>query len=201
MIGGIVIGVLVVIALVLSFALFNRRRQVQKPVDATSPEVDKPEKTTTTSTSAEGAPMEEKEALLAVAEKDVEKEPVHDGNHVVDDDEEVELRPKFASPIWIDEIQKNKIFNRQKSLLSEESFKDLSNETHLKPVDEEQPTTESVSANPETDISASEQQHQTDEAVENSNTESDEDRDANKPVEAEQSVEEVPPQQLIETDI
>ena len=132
--------------------------------------------------------MEEKEALLAVAEKDVEKEPVHDGNHVVDDDEEVELRPKFASPIWIDEIQKNKIFNRQKSLLSEESFKDLSNETHLKPVDEEQPTTESVSANPETDISASEQQHQTDEAVENSNTESDEDRDANKPVEAETDI-------------
>jgi len=38
------------------------------------------------------------------------------------DFEDTDLRPKFMSPIYIEEIQKNKIFNRQKSLLSEESF-------------------------------------------------------------------------------
>jgi hypothetical protein len=99
MIGGIVIGILVVIALVLIFALFNRRRQSQKPVDPTATE-DKPEKPTTTmtSTSAETAPPEEKEALLADVEKDVEKS-------LPDEADDVDLRPKFASPIWIDEIQ------------------------------------------------------------------------------------------------
>ena len=87
MIGGIVIGILVVIALVLIFALFNRRRQSQKPVDPTATE-DKPET----------AAPEEKEALLADVEKDVEKS-------LPDEADDVDLRPKFASPIWIDEIQ------------------------------------------------------------------------------------------------
>jgi hypothetical protein len=94
-----VIGILVVIALVLIFALFNRRRQSQKPVDPTATD-DKPEKPTTTmtSTSAETAAPEEKEALLADVEKDVEKS-------LPDEADDVDLRPKFASPIWIDEIQ------------------------------------------------------------------------------------------------
>ena len=34
-------------------------------------------------------------------------------------------RPKFAGPIWLEEIQRNKIFNRQKSLLSEDRLADL----------------------------------------------------------------------------
>ncbi len=34
-------------------------------------------------------------------------------------------RPKFASPIWLEEIHSNKIFNRQKSLLSEDKLKEL----------------------------------------------------------------------------
>ena len=36
-----------------------------------------------------------------------------------------EDKPKFTSPIWLEEIQKNKIFNRQKSLLSEDRLADL----------------------------------------------------------------------------
>ena len=36
--------------------------------------------------------------------------------------------PKFAAPIWMEEIQKNKIFNRQKRLLSEDKLRDLSDE-------------------------------------------------------------------------
>jgi hypothetical protein len=121
MIGGIVIGLLAVVALVLAFVLVGRRRQLQKPVDpaAATDHDDKLEKTSTTLVAA--APAEEKEALLAVPEKDGDAAD-HDG-----DVDSVDLRPKFASPIWIDEIQKNKIFNRQKSLLSEESIKDLSN--------------------------------------------------------------------------
>ena len=185
MIGGIVIGVLVVVALVLIFALFNRRRQLQKPVDPIEPE-EKPEKTTTvTSTSAETGPAEEKEALLAVEENDVPAEP-----NAPDNVDEVDLRPKFASPIWIDEIQKNKIFNRQKSLLSEESIKDLSNEPHLNQVEEE-PAAESAFTPPPPlpaevngDDVASEPTEEVPEP-ENSNTESDEDRDVIGPVEPE----------------
>merc|ERR1719348_1879228 len=33
-----------------------------------------------------------------------------------EESEEVELRPKLNSPIWLSEIHDNKIFNRQKSL-------------------------------------------------------------------------------------
>ena len=211
MIGGIVIGVLVVVALVLIFVLFNRRRQLQKPVDSTTPE-EKPEKTTTTvtSTSAETGPAEEKEALLAVEEKDVVGEP-----SVPDEIEEVDIRPKFASPIWIDEIQKNKIFNRQKSLLSEESIKDLSNESHLKQVDEE-PASESAFTPPppppelptevDENVVASEPTEETPEP-ENSNTESDEDRDINGSVQPEpehvqdETIESPTKSKIVETDI
>ena len=51
------------------------------------------------------------------------------GNEDIRADEEVEddedTGPKFASPIWLEEIQRNKIFNRQKSLLSEDRLADL----------------------------------------------------------------------------
>jgi hypothetical protein len=135
MIGGIVIGVLVVVALVLVFVLVNRRRQQQKPVEAHLAELDeKPDKEKINGNDDSAKP-EEKESLLPpeVAEMEVVD---HD-----DDEEGVDLRPKFASPIWIDEIQKNKIFNRQKSLLSEESIKDLAsdNQQRLKEVEEEIP--------------------------------------------------------------
>ena len=36
-----------------------------------------------------------------------------------EDEDDDDKGPKFASPIWLEEIQRNKIFNRQKSLLSE----------------------------------------------------------------------------------
>ena len=42
-----------------------------------------------------------------------------------EDDEDDDKGPKFASPIWLEEIQRNKIFNRQKSLLSEDRLADL----------------------------------------------------------------------------
>ena len=42
-----------------------------------------------------------------------------------EDDEDEDKGPKFASPIWLEEIQRNKIFNRQKSLLSQDRLADL----------------------------------------------------------------------------
>ena len=39
-----------------------------------------------------------------------------DVNHLIE-----ASRPKFSSPVWLDEIQNNKIFNKQKSINTEES--------------------------------------------------------------------------------
>ena len=76
------------------------------------------------------ASSEEKEKLLAADRADVADKAGEADGEKDEEEEEADLRPKFASPIWIDEIQKNKIFNRQKSLLSEESFKDLAANGH-----------------------------------------------------------------------
>ena len=53
----------------------------------------------------------------------------HIGNEDIraeeEDEDDEDKGPKFASPIWLEEIQRNKIFNRQKSLLSEDRLADL----------------------------------------------------------------------------
>ena len=54
------------------------------------------------------------------------EEPKETDSLLGSDDEDD--RPKFASPIWLEEIQKNKIFNRQKSLLSEDKLAELAAE-------------------------------------------------------------------------
>ena len=136
MIGGIVVGILVVVAVILLFILVSRRRQQDKPLDAAK-NADLDEKIEKGDNAAP-ATTEEKEALLPLEVAVTVATSEDDENRSVVDDEDVELRPKFASPIWIEEIQKNKIFNRQKSLLSEESIKDLANgQPHLAEVEEE----------------------------------------------------------------
>ena len=55
----------------------------------------------------------------------LEPQPAAAATAPAEEYEEDEDRPKFTSPIWLEEIQKNKIFNRQKSLLSEDRLADL----------------------------------------------------------------------------
>ena len=41
---------------------------------------------------------------------------------------------RFAAPVWMEEIQKNKIFNRQKRLLSEDRLRDLADDHEQVPL-------------------------------------------------------------------
>lgn len=118
LIGGVVAGIVVITALILFFlcAVKRRRKDEQQPqqpqtiiihVPAEPKEDKKEEKKTEDS----------KESDLLLGPEDL------DG----DDDEEEEKHK--ARPVWLEEIQKNRIFNKQKSLLSEEGLKEIAEGT------------------------------------------------------------------------
>ena len=96
--------------------------------------------------------MDQEDPKPIVKEKEAEKIPLEDSqeeskmallptpgiepsvNNLEDSDEdEDDGKPRFASPIWLQEIHSNKIFNRQKSLLSEDKLKQLAEEEPLPP--------------------------------------------------------------------
>jgi len=77
--------------------------------------------------------------LDIVTEKDEDKDSGNNSGHSLEESEEKESlltpdtpeeepehlveasKPKFSSPIWLDEIQNNKIFNKQRSINTEET--------------------------------------------------------------------------------
>ena len=119
LIGGIIAGllvILIIISLFICFVLIKKKRK-RDTDDAEVLPLDTDAKKTT-----EKGEKEEKEELL---EKTDDKLPdVLPPEPDLDLDDE-DGRARFVSPIWLEEIQKNKIFNRQKSLLSEEGLKEI----------------------------------------------------------------------------
>lgn len=126
-IGGVISGLLAIIAIILLILFLKQRKKSHDGIptseDSTQPRIlhkkDIPDE--------EKVPLEElKEQTVSLLETpakvDIPKDDLELGP---EDDDEVEMRPKFASPIWLQEIHSNKIFNRQKSLLSEDKLKDL----------------------------------------------------------------------------
>jgi hypothetical protein len=118
-IGGVISGILAIVAIILLILFLRQRKKLphnsevidhQPPTTATMVQETKnlPEK--------EKIPLEERVSLLTASEVGAEDE---------DDGEEEDQRPKIAKPIWLEEIQANKIFNRQKSLLSEDRLNDI----------------------------------------------------------------------------
>ena len=113
LIGGVVAGIVVITALILLFICVMKRGrkeegQGQQPavvcVEAPKEEAEEKE-------SPKKEVPEESDLLLGP----------EDAAANVDEDE----GPRFVSPVWLEEIQKNRIFNKQKSLLSEEGLKDI----------------------------------------------------------------------------
>lgn len=106
LIGGIVVGLLVVIVSIILFVIFMKRKKDKESPDESTP-------------SGEVA-MEDK------AQDEKPSEP-KENDSLLGPEVEVDEdgRPKFISPIWIEEIHKNKMFNKQKSLLSEEGLKEI----------------------------------------------------------------------------
>lgn len=107
LIGGIVGGIVLILVIVFVFLILARRRR--RPKTETVLEV----QSVQVENDVEKGNDDPKESDSLLLGEEAENE------------DEVEMRPKFSAPIWLEEIQQNRIFNKQKSLLSEEGLKDL----------------------------------------------------------------------------
>ena len=103
-------------------------------------------------------------------------------------DEDDDDKPKFSSPIWLEDLHKNKIFNRQKSLLSREGLKEIAEGKGQPRIDENNPGLAAIKGqsppipaprSPRVGAisAAATDHHSEDEIKESSRTESDEDFD------------------------
>ncbi len=129
LIGGVVAGIVVIIILILVIivlACLLRKKRSEEEYSKTQPPqaMEVIENTTEEQQPAKKRPApqppsepKEYDPFLLGEEKNVDDM----GNDDDDDDD----RPRIRAPVWLEEIQKNKIFNRQKSLLSEEGLKEL----------------------------------------------------------------------------
>lgn len=112
LVGGIIVGVIIIVGMVLLFLFMQRRSQESK----TSHEPLATEMTDCGRPPPVAPPM---------PPEPPEREPLTNGFSVSRHTDNEENQPKFSAPIWIEEIQKNRIFNKQKKLLSEEKLKVL----------------------------------------------------------------------------
>ena len=115
-IGGVVSGVLAIIALILLILFLKQRSKQENSAISSTTEAVKND------IEAEKIPLESQE--IKEEQKMALLPPPPEIDQDLDSDTD-SIRPKFASPIWLDEIHNNKIFNRQKSLLSEDKLKEL----------------------------------------------------------------------------
>merc|ERR1712064_220421 len=128
-IGGAIGGLLVIIIILLLIILLRKRNNYKSTAQ---------ENLVDTTTSLNGVQFGSKSGVDKVDSDNKTENKQNEtketdslilGNEDIRADEEVEddedTGPKFASPIWLEEIQRNKIFNRQKSLLSEDRLADL----------------------------------------------------------------------------
>ncbi|TRY69502.1 hypothetical protein TCAL_14241 [Tigriopus californicus] len=168
LLGGVLGGIILILLIVIFFICFMKRKrrnppetvtdngtkpdvvEVEMDKDSGKPPTDSPE------------PPKESDSLL---EPPV---PVQEG----DEDDDDEDKPRFSAPIWLDEIHKNKIFNRQKSLLSHEGLKELAEGTKAPVIPEEQ---EPLPVHTLPLKTSPQFTHSEDEMKESSRTESDED--------------------------
>ena len=107
LIGGIAAGLLLIVIILLVFIIVMRKKRVEVVKEVVLVEESVPKSPTGDGESSSKRPPSSTKDEASILDEDE------------DDDD---LRPKFASPVWIDEIQKNKIFNRQKSLLSNDDL-------------------------------------------------------------------------------
>ncbi|XP_040580814.1 uncharacterized protein [Lepeophtheirus salmonis] len=122
-VGGVIAGLLIIIILliILICVLKKKKRGISKTGSSAlveDPELQKPfanPEKAILSTHNEGE-TDDASILMMMANNE---------------DEDDDCKPKFASPVWIDEIQRNKIFNRQKSLLSHDDLKSQQFNDHL----------------------------------------------------------------------
>lgn len=113
LVGGIIVGIIVIVGMVLLFLFMQRRSQESKsdhqPIATEMAEIED-----------RGRPPP---AAPPMPPEPPEREPLTNGFTVSRATDADENQPKFSAPIWIEEIQKNRIFNKQKKLLSEEKLK------------------------------------------------------------------------------
>ena len=112
MFAGLVVGVavLVLVLLIVVIILCCKRKKaktnavskVKEDPDKQEILVDKVEDNDSGNNSSDSLPVEAERLSLLQSEE---------VNHVIE-----ASKPKFSSPVWLDEIQQNKIFNKQKSI-------------------------------------------------------------------------------------
>ena len=149
-IGGVVSGILAIVALILLILFLKQRKKQEGMTTSTSATI--PVHHKAAELDSEKIPLEDsqeqKVALLAptsaeyVNNKSAMLEVTNHGSPLKsqpmeDEDDDENSRPRFASPIWLEEIHNNKIFNKQKSLLSEDKLKDLASNSSTKKIDME----------------------------------------------------------------
>ena len=217
LIAGIIAGVLFLILIIFIFVcLIMRRKHKTKRAQ------EKAEKEATEAAAAAAQAASEKKKEDEEEEKPKKQkapappppEPKESdfllGPEDINEEDDDDSKPRIAPPIWLEEIQRNKIFNRQKSLLSQEGLKDVA-EGKLEGL-EEMPTSEMEMQ--ETNLDelplpppVTSGDHSEDEIRESSRTESDEDVDKVKvngevdeevKVESPKAAEEFPPPPAID---
>ena len=121
-IGGVISGILAIVAIIL-LILFLKQRQKQSDVETADLHHKK-------DIQEEKIPLEDSQAqkVSLLPSSNAANNTTATSEAATQDqfeEDEDESRPKFASPIWLEEIHNNKIFNRQKSLLSEDKLKEI----------------------------------------------------------------------------
>ena len=119
LIGGIVAGILVIVALILLFLFARHRKSDPKLAEHRSVATE----TMTADNGLNGSAIPPIPPALPP-----ERENQSYGRERIIRGPKDDEMHKFAAPVWIEEIQKNKMFNRQKRLLSEDRIRNGSDE-------------------------------------------------------------------------
>jgi hypothetical protein len=129
----------VVVVAIILLILFLKQRQKHHDVEnANQNKKEIQEEKIPLANGGEDSQAAQKVALLPAASKSTSVEAgTGEDTFVLGEEVDIEdddsSRPRFSSPIWLQEIHSNKIFNRQKSLLSEDKLKNLVEEEPLPP--------------------------------------------------------------------
>ena len=136
-IGGVISGILAIVAIILLILFLKQRQKHHDVENANQNKKEIQEEKIPLANGGEDSQAAQKVALLPAASKSTSVEAgTGEDTFVLGEEVDIEddsSRPRFSSPIWLQEIHSNKIFNRQKSLLSEDKLKNLVEEEPLPP--------------------------------------------------------------------
>ena len=135
LIGGAIAGVVIItISILLFICAIRKKRKTREEGDyLQAAPIPSPQKEIVVE--PERPPLSQNEVIaVPIPDKDSIDSDPKESDSLLDEPEDD--KPKFSSPIWLEEIHRNKIFNKQKSLLSDEKLKEIADGTREPPIDE-----------------------------------------------------------------